>query len=157
MNASWVIRRSLTWIAALLLVLIALAAGLVAAIDAGFFQAVLIRGFALGTGREIRGNGPLHARLLARNPEVIAEQVTIGNPPWMPAGRTAEIGRLTMVLKLPWFDHPGGLVRLDMEGTTLHLVRAADGRANWQMTDPAHRRIHKNSPIIRSLSVPDAH
>jgi AsmA family protein len=157
MRASWIIRRSLTWTAAILGALIVLAAGLLAAVDAGYGRGLLIQGFALRTGREIRVNGPLQAHLFSRNPQVIAEQVTIGNPPWMPAGLTAEVGRLTMLLKLPWFDHPGGLVRLDMEGATLHLVRDADGRANWQMTDPAHKRVHKNSPIIRSLSVPNAH
>jgi uncharacterized protein involved in outer membrane biogenesis len=157
MRASWIIRRSLTWTAVILAALIVLTAGLVAAVDAGYGRGLLIQGFAIRTGREIRVNGPLQAHLFSRNPQVIAEQVTIGNPPWMPAGLTAEVGRLTLLLKLPWFDHPGGLVRLDMEGATLHLVRDADGRANWQMTDPARKRIHKNSPIIRSLSVPNAH
>jgi AsmA family protein len=157
MRAWWIIRRSLTWTAVILAALIVLTAGLAAAVDAGYGRGLLIQGFAIRTGREIRVNGPLQAHLFSRNPQVTAEQVTIGNPPWMPAGLTAEVGRLTMLLKLPWFDHPGGLVRLDMEGATLHLVRNADGRANWQMTDPARKRIHKNSPIIRSLSVPNAH
>src|ERR1700733_3564685 len=132
MRASWIIRRSLTWIAAILAALIVLTAGPVAAVEAGYGRGLLIRGFALSTGREIRVNGPLQAHLFSRNPQVIAEQVTIGNPPWMPAGLTAEVGRLTMLLKLPWFDHPGGLVQLDMEGATLHLMRDTEGRANWQ-------------------------
>jgi len=87
------------------------------------------------------------------NPQVIAEQVTIGNPPWMPAGLTAEVGRLTLLLKLPWFDHPGGLVRLDMEGATLHLVRM---RRSRQLANDrsCRKRIHKKLAIIRSLSVP---
>jgi AsmA family protein len=157
MQASRVIRRSLTWALAVVAVLIVLTAGFIAAIGAGYGSALVIRGFALRTGREIHVNGTLEAHLFSQNPRVIAEHVTIGNPPWMPAGRTAEVGKLTMVLKLPWFDHPGGLVRLEMEDATLHLMRNADGRANWQFADPARRRIHKNSPIIRSLSVPNAH
>ncbi len=39
----------------------------------------------------------------------------------------------------------------------MHLLRNADGRANWQMTDPMHKRVHRDSPIIRSLFVPNAH
>lgn len=157
MQASRVIRRSLTWTAAVLAALIVLSLGLIVAIDAGFGYSLVIRGFALWTGREIQVNGPVQARLLARYPEISAEQVIIGNPPWMPAGRTAEVGKITLGLKLPGFDHPGGVVRLEMDGATLHLAREADGRANWQMTDPAHTRVHRNSPIIRSLSVPNAH
>jgi AsmA family protein len=157
MKASWVVRRSLTWTAAVVAALIVLAVVLLAAIDAGYGRALLIRGFALSTGRAIQVDGPIETHLFSRTPRVIAEHVIVGNPPWMPAGRTAEVGKLTMVLKLPGFDHPGGLVRLEMQAATLHLVRTADGRANWQMTDPARKRIHKNSPIIRSLSVPDAH
>ena len=157
MKASRVIRRSLKWTAVVLAVLIVPVIGLIAAIDAGYGYALLVHGFALSTGREVQVNGPVQAHLFSRDPEIIAERVIIGNPPWMPPGRTAEIRKLTMVLKLPWFDHTGGLTRLDMEGATLHLVRNADGRANWQMSDPAQKSVHKNSPIIRRLSVPDAH
>ena len=157
MKASRIIRRTLAWTAVVLAALIVLTTGLAVALNAGYGSSLVVWGFALRTGRDIQVNGALQAQLFSRSPEVIAQQVIIGNPPWMPAGRTAEIAKLTMVLKLPGFDHPAGVVRLDMEGATLHLLREADGRANWQMTDPAHRRIHKNSPIIRSLSVPNAH
>ena len=157
MKAALVFRRSLTWAAAIASVLALVALGLAALVGAGYGKALLVRGVALATGREIHVNGSLRVHLFSRSPEVIAEQVTIGNPPWMPPGRTAEVDRLSMVLALPWFGRPAGLVRFDMEGAALHLVREADLRANWQMADPAHQRIHKNSPILRSLDVPDAH
>ncbi len=148
--------RILAWTAAAVAGLIVLTGGLIAAIDAGFGRSLLVWGFAVRLGREIQVNGALHARLFSRTPEIIAEQVIIGNPAWMPAGRTAEVGKLTLLLQLPAFAHPGGLVRLAMQDAVLHLVRNADGHANWQITDPARRTLHGNSPIIRSLSVPDA-
>jgi hypothetical protein len=58
MRASWIIRRSLTWIAAILAALIVLTAGLVAAVDAGYGRGLLIQGFALSTGREVRVTAP---------------------------------------------------------------------------------------------------
>lgn len=57
-------------------------------------------------------------------------------------------------------DSPPGqpliIKRLDMEDATLHLKRDSKARANWQWTDPSLGP-GDGPPLIRSLSVPDAH
>jgi uncharacterized protein involved in outer membrane biogenesis len=157
MSAALIIRRSLVWSVAVLAALMLLAAGLAAALDAGYGRGLLTRYVAARIHRPLQVSGALQTHLFSLHPRVVAAHVTIGNPPWMPAGTIAEIGRLSAVFKLPGLDHPGGIIGLDLESTNLNLVRDATGRANWQMTDPGKGRVVKNSPIIRSLLMPGAH
>jgi uncharacterized protein involved in outer membrane biogenesis len=157
MSGSLLPRRVLTWALAVLAVLIVLSSGLIAAVDAGHFRGLLIGYFASRLGRPIQVHGTLKAHLLSLRPQVTAEGVAIGNPPWMPAGLIAQIGRLSLVIKLPEFGHSGGIVGLDMQGAELYLQRDATGHANWQLTDPAKGQRDENLPIVRSLSMPNAH
>jgi len=128
-----------------------------AAIDAGYGRAVLVHYIAVRLGRPIEVRGPLEAHLLSLHPWLVADQVTIGNPAWTPPGTTAEIGRLSAVFKLPGFGHLGGIIALDLQAATLSLVRDATGHANWQLYDPAKRHVNKNSSIMRTVSMPNAH
>lgn len=130
---------------------------LIVAVDAGYGRTLLVRGFASRIGRPVQVNGLLEAHLFSLHPRIVAEHVTIDNPPWMPAGRAAEIGRLSIVLRLPRLGHAAGIDEVDAQAASLYLVRDATGHANWQMTDPARKRRHTNSPILRTLSLPDAH
>ena len=157
MNASMVLRQSLRWTIAAFAILIILIAGLLAAVDAGFGHALVVRMFALRLGRPVQVNGTLQAHLLSGNPRLVAERVIIGNPPWTPPGITAEVGRISAAIRLPGFWHLGGIVGLDVEAATLHLVRDGAGRANWQLHDPARKKPNRNSTILRSLSMPNAH
>ncbi len=157
MNGSLVIRRILLGTAAVVAALIVLTAGLVVAVDAGHCRGLLIRYFASRMGRPIQVKGAFEAHIFSFNPRVIAEQVVISNPPWMSSGITAEVGKLSMVLKLPGFDHPSGVVGLELQGATFYLVRDSTGLANWQLTDPAKHSDNVNLPIVRSLSMPNAH
>jgi uncharacterized protein involved in outer membrane biogenesis len=99
----------------------------------------------------------LQAHLFSLEPRVVAENVIIGNPPWTPPGVTAQIGRISAVLRLPGLRHSGGIIGLDVEAATLHLIRDSTGRANWQLHDPAKTKVNRNSSIIRSLSMQNAH
>ncbi len=157
MSGALAVRRILTWTIALLAALLVCTMGLIAAVDAGYGRTLLVRGFAWRIGRPVQVHGILEPHLFSFKPWIVAEHVTIDNPPWMPAGRAAEIGRLSVVLSLSGFDHPAGIAALTAQGASLYPVRDATGHANWQMTDPARKRVHSNSPIIRSLSVPNAH
>jgi AsmA family protein len=150
-------RRGVIGTAVLLAVVVIVAATLAATADFGLGRRILIGYFASRIHHPIQVRGALHADLFSLAPRVIAEGVTIGNPPWMPAGHMAEIGKLTLVLRLPWYRHLSGIAELDMDGTSLNLSRDATGRANWQLFDPAEHRLAKNSAIIRSLSVSNAH
>jgi uncharacterized protein involved in outer membrane biogenesis len=143
--------------AVLLAAVVIVAAALAATADFGLGRRLLIGYFASRVHHPIQVQGALHADLFSLAPRVIAEGVTIGNPAWMPAGRMAEIGKLTLVLRLPWYRHLSGIAELDMDAATLYLRRDATGRANWQLFSPAEHRLVKNSAIIRSLSVPNAH
>jgi AsmA family protein len=79
--------------------------------------------------------------------------VTIGNPPWTPAGTAAQIGKITLVLEMPWFGRPAAIEKLALEGAALHLVRDSAGHANWQWTAKGGDQL----PLIRGLSMPGAH
>ena len=151
------LRRGLTWIAVGLAAVVVCAVGLMAAVDAGYGRPLLIRYFAARIGRPVQVHGTLQTHLFSFNPRIVAEHVTIDNPPWVPAGRAAEIGRLSIVLSLPGVEHRGGIAELEAQGALLYPLRDATGRANWQLIDPASKPVHKNSLILRSLSLPNAH
>src|SRR3984885_1497508 len=160
MDASLVNRNALRWaIWTLALLLAAVVVLIVTAgvVDANYFRAPLIRFIAARSGRDIRIDGSLKAHLLSFTPRLSADRVAIGNPPWMPPGPTAEIGRLSLSVELlPLFSRSFAISRLEIEGATLHLVRDSEGRANWQAHDPA-KGPGKGPPLIYSLSMPNAH
>ncbi len=131
--------------------------GVVLCVDAGYFRATLVRFVAARVGRPLEVAGALHAHLLTRHPQLSAERVTIGNPSWVPAGPLAEIGELSLVMDLPWLDPAFGIVSLSMKSATLHLTRDASGHANWQWTSPDGPPSTVKRPILRRLSMADAH
>jgi uncharacterized protein involved in outer membrane biogenesis len=142
---------------AILFVVIAAAITAMATIDANHLRRPLAHFIAARTGREIRIDGALKAHLLSFTPRVVAEHVTIGNPPWMPAGTTAEVGRLSLSFELwPLLSRSFIIDRLETEATTLHLARNVDGRANWQVHDP-RERVGEGPPLIHSLSMLKTH
>jgi uncharacterized protein involved in outer membrane biogenesis len=149
------IRRGLTVAIATLVALIGVTVILVAAVDAGYFRGPLVRYIAARSGRQILVGGQIHTHLFASHPELTAEGVTIRNPPWMPAGLTAEIGRVSLVFRWPGVGHSSEIERLVMEAAVLHLERDAEGHANWQLTDP-DKGGEPGLPLIRSLSMPSA-
>jgi uncharacterized protein involved in outer membrane biogenesis len=156
MRTELLVRRILAWTIAALAAVLVLAAGVIAAVDAGYGHALLVRVIARRVHRPIQV-GMLQTHLFSRHPQIVAEHVTIGNPPWMPAGRAAQIGRVSMVLVLPGFSHRAGVDALDVQGATLYLARDATAHANWQLTSPPKTAANKDAPIIRSLTVPNAH
>jgi AsmA family protein len=152
-----VIRRRLKWAAATLAAAFATiifgVALLAAAIDAGYLRGPFVRFIAAHTGRQIRIDGPLQAHFFSFHPRLSAERVTIGNPSWTPAGVTAEVGKISLAIELPWFGHGFGIERIAADAATLHLTRDSKGRANWQFHDPAQGRGGGSLPVIHSLSM----
>jgi uncharacterized protein involved in outer membrane biogenesis len=126
-------------------------AGLTVAVDTGHFRGPLIRFVTARAGRPVKFEGVMQAHILSFHPQLVAERVTIGNPPWTPAGTAAEIGKFTLVLAMPWFGRSFAIETLALEGAALHLVRDSAGHANWQWTGGTQL------PIIRGLSMPGAH
>ncbi len=116
-------------------------------------RGILVRAAAARTGREIRIDGEFAAHLLRWQPTLTATRVVIGNPPWLPAGVTAEIGRLVLTGQWQLSAHPLGVRRLELQGVSLHLLRDVDGRANWHLREAGPGA---GPPLLRSLSMPDA-
>ncbi|HEV2703399.1 MAG TPA: AsmA family protein [Steroidobacteraceae bacterium] len=156
MKGTLIAGRILAWAAVVFAALIILAVGLVAVADTAMGRPLLIRGLALFIQRPITVNGALETRLLDSAPRVSAEHVIIGNPAWTPAGVALEADKISIVLRLPGWRRSGGITAIDIQGASLHLLRDAAGRANWQWRDPAIRRINSNSAIVRSLSIAKA-
>ncbi len=150
------IRRILLWIAAAPVAVIVLAVALATALDAGYLRGPFIRFLGAHAGRGIQIAGALETHSFSMTPRLMAERVTIANPPWTPPGTTAKIGKIVLVVRMPWFGRPFDVQRLEMNGATLHLSRDATGHANWQMTDP-DKGPEGSLPIIRSLSMRNGH
>ncbi len=156
MNRALVTRKGLIWTAAVIAALVAVAAALAAAANAGHFRGALIRFAAGRMGRPIQVRGAIEADLFSLHPRVVAANVTIGNPPWMPPGIAAEIGKLSLLMDMPRFGHSFGIERMELEDATFHLERDSTNHANWQWTDPGKSSGAKFT-IVRSLSIPHAH
>jgi uncharacterized protein involved in outer membrane biogenesis len=156
MNASHRLRRALIWVGWTLLSLAAVLVLAAVALDAGYLRVPLLKVLGAYTDRPIRVDGALKIQIFTRNPRLVAERVTIGSPAWTPPGKTAELGKLTVVFATPHLGQELSVDRLQIEDATLHFFRDATGQANWQIRDPDH-----NAPraliVIRSLSMLDAH
>ena len=126
--------------AAALAAMIILIGLLAAAVDAGYLRGPFIRFLSAHSGRQIQIDGRLVAHFFSLHPRLSAERVTIGNPTWTPAGVTAELGKISVAIELPWFGHWFGIERIETDTTALHLTRDSKGRANWQLHDPAQGR-----------------
>ncbi|HWW81060.1 MAG TPA: AsmA family protein [Steroidobacteraceae bacterium] len=137
-------------------VLLGLLITAVALMDGNQLRGPLVRYLTAQTGRQWHIDGPIEAHLVSRHPSLIAGRVTIANPPWAPAGNTAEISKFTIVFDLPLFSRPFAVRKLVLEGANLHLWRDADAHANWIRNAPGI--IPGNGlPVIHSLSIPAAH
>jgi AsmA family protein len=149
MKSRLIIRRVLASTAVVVAAVLVVLASLGAALDAGYLNRPFIRWVNARAGRSIQF-GALQTHLLSLEPRVTAEHVTVGNPPWTPAGITAEIEKLECVFRIPGFGHGFGFQRLEMEGAKLHLLRDPKGHANWQRTDPG-KGAQGDLPLVRSL------
>jgi uncharacterized protein involved in outer membrane biogenesis len=138
-------------------IVVATVAGFAAAVQAGFLRNTFLHLVSVRAGRPITVNGTLRIELLSWTPSITAERVVIGNPHWMPPGRMAEIGSLSLVFEVPRRHHRFGVDSLSMNSASLHLVRDTLGRANWQWSDPTLPYANTKLAIVRSLAVPHAH
>ena len=160
----WVVRalastfRRLKWpllaLAILITPLLAVVIGTAALVDAGYLHETIRRLIVAKAHREIRVLGPVHTHMLSLHPSVTAERVVIHNPPWMPDGILAEIGKVSFEFETPTLAEPLRLRRLELLSATFNLLRDASGKANWRST--SGRMSRKGPPLMGSLSVPDA-
>jgi AsmA family protein len=156
MNGVSALRRGLKWLLWAFLGLIIIALALAGALDAGYFHGPLVKFLAARAQRQVRVDGPLRLRLFTRNPRLVAERVTIGNPPWTPSGTAAEVGKITVVFATPRFGRDLEIDSLQIEGATLRMFRDATGHANWQMKNP-DKSAPQGLPITHALTMREAH
>ena len=154
MNRPLLVRRALFGLAAILAVALLTIASLMAALEKGYFRGPLIRFVSARAGRTLDVEGPIELHLFTLHPRVTVQRITIGNPTWMPPGRTARLDRLAMTLGLPWIHRSFALERLDMADGQLTLLRNDAGLANWQWSDPRGPDA-KPLPLLRSLAASD--
>jgi uncharacterized protein involved in outer membrane biogenesis len=149
-------RRGFIGIGLLLAILAVSLTLFVVALDAGYFRGAFISTLEASCGRHLRIQGPLRLHLLSAHPQMIVEGLIIENPTWTAPGVTAEIGKLTLLLRPP---RPGRLIALEslnIEAATLYLMRDSTGHANWQRHNPDEKP-GAGPPLMRSLSMTDAH
>jgi uncharacterized protein involved in outer membrane biogenesis len=150
--------RALRWaagaLALLLLLLAALPLSVLALIDRQQLRTPLLHFLEARLGRELQIDGPIETHLLSFRPRLSARGVTIGSPPWSAHGPVATVGTLTLELQgWPIFGRELEIHRLVLEDAALHLVRDAEGAANWQASPPHTPGGRGGPPLIHSLSV----
>jgi uncharacterized protein involved in outer membrane biogenesis len=117
-------------------------------------RGILVRAIESRSGRTIRIEGGFSAQVFSRHPLLSAEQVTVSNPPWIPAGTTAELGRIVLQLRWRWSVPPLAIERLELEHANLHLLRDAAGHSNWSLREDG---AGNGAPLMASLRVQRAH
>lgn len=152
-------RRWLKWplvaLASLIVLLLAAVIGTAALIDAGYLHEPIRKLLVAKAHREIRVLGPVKTHLLSWHPSLSAERVVIHNPPWMPEGILAEIGKVSFDLETPTLAEPLRFRHLELQSATFHLLRDVPGKANWR-SGPS-RMGDKGPPLMGSLTVRNAH
>jgi hypothetical protein len=106
--------------------------------------------------RPVRIDGNLKVHLLSWTPSASAERVFIGNPAWTHGGRLAQIGRLTVSIRLlPLLTGQVDLPLLSLEEADISLLRDAGGRANWRVNPNDSNPL--KLPPIEHFVLPDGH
>jgi hypothetical protein len=117
-----IVRRILIALAGCAALVMVAVLGVAACIDAGLFRSAVIRFISIRAGRPIGITGPLRIHLFVRHPNLSAEGVTIGNPPWVPAGQFAQVGEISLAMDAPWFDGAFGIVGLSMKSAETRIL-----------------------------------
>lgn len=128
----------------LLILLIALFAAL---FDWNLLRGPIAREAAAMSHRPVRIDGDLKVHLLSWTPTASADRVFVGNPAWTQGGKLADVGRVTVSIRLlPLLVGHVELPLLDLERPDIWLLRDADGRASWR-ADPNNPTPLKLPPI----------
>lgn len=87
------------------------------------------------TGREVAIEGDLSVKLLSWEPSASVGRIRIGHPAWAGAGRTAEIEKMFVQIKLlPLLKGDLIVQRLEFTRPRLILLRDPQGRATWNFS-----------------------
>jgi uncharacterized protein involved in outer membrane biogenesis len=138
----------------LLLVIVLVLACALTALQFGIGERALLRVAATRAHRTVEVGGDLRVIVWSTRPRIEASNVTIGNPPWMPAGRLARLDSMTLTFA-PTLWHPLRLHGIAIAGGALSLQRLASGAANWAGSAPKRpaRATGGGLPALRALSL----
>ena len=148
-------RRAALWTMAVVAALVGGVAAILLSFDLEAYRDQVAAAVAEATGRPVAVEGELSLGLSLR-PKLVAEGVTLGNPPGFSRPDMLKIGRLEAEARLwPLLQGTVEIDRLVLEGVDLLLERGPDGRGNWSFAgDEAPS--HGPPPRIGELIVRDA-
>lgn len=156
MRVSRPARRTLAWTAGILALLVVAIVAFLLWFDWNYLRGPISRFASAKTGREVAIEGNLNVKLLSLQPHATVERIRVGNPAWAGPGRTAEIEKLYVQIKvLPLLK--GDLIMQSLEVTKprLMLLRDGRGRATWDFSNGKKTSTPFKMPAIRRFVVDD--
>lgn len=127
-----------------------------ASLDWNALRGPIGRQLSARMGRTIAIDGDLDVALFSLKPGFTARKVRIGNPSWAGAGDLARIERLTVQVKaLPLLRGQWILLKLELIGPRLALVRSADGKKNWDFSNGRRPSRPFSMPPVRRFVIAD--
>jgi uncharacterized protein involved in outer membrane biogenesis len=149
-------RKALAWTGGILALLVVAVVAFLLWFDWNYLRGPISRFASARTGREVAIEGDLNVKLLSLEPHATVERIRIGNPAWAGPGRTAEIEKLYVQIKvLPLLKGDLVVQRLEFTRPRLVLLRDAQGRATWDFSNGKKKDEPLRLPAIRRFVVDD--
>ncbi len=112
--------------------LVAVPVALLLLVDPNSYKGELVGFVANRTGRPLELSGPLKLSILPRI-ALSVSGVTVGNPPGFTGQALLSVEQASVGMKLwPLLHHRFEVGRIELSGLQLHLLKNAQGTANWQ-------------------------
>ena len=149
-------RKALSWTGGVLAVLALAVAILIAVWDWNWFRGPVARIASARMHREVTINGDLKVDLFSWRPGATVDGVRIANAPWAGREDMADIGRLSVRVRLlPLLIGRVDLPLLRFDRANVALLRDANGRANWDFSDGRKPAEPLRLPPIRDFIIND--
>lgn len=150
------VRRELVLAAVTLISLVAVLLLIIALVDWNQARGPIGRFASARLHRQVVLAGPLEVHPWSLKPWATAQDIRIGNPAWAGPGQTADLGRLTVQIKLlPLLRGQLVLLRLEADRPVLNLRRDLQGRATWDFSGGKPSAKPFRMPSVRSFIVRD--
>lgn len=150
--------RALAWTASIVGVLVVALVLFLAFFDWNYLRGPISRYASAKTGREVAIEGDLRVKLLSWTPSATVERLRIGHPAWAGPGRTAEVERIAVQIKLlPLLKGDVILPLLAFDKPNLVLIADAQGRKTWDFSKGEKKKDDKpfKLPPIRRFVIDD--
>lgn len=149
-------RKTLAWTGGILALLVVALIAFLLWFDWNYLRGPISRFASARTGREVAIEGNLDVKLLSLEPHATIERLRIGNPAWAGPGRTAEVDKTFVQIRLlPLLKGDLILQRLEFTKPRLALLRDAQGRATWDFSNGKKKGEPFRMPAVRRFVVDD--